>query len=104
MHREEASQTKGRPQMAVMTELHPIRELASRTSYGIEVTLLWNRRSDELTVCVTHSDTGVHFEIEAERVNALDIFYHPFAYAAARAADPGRAAATGREQPFQRAA
>jgi len=90
--------------MAVIIPLHPICELASRTSYGIEVTLLWNRRSDELTVCVTHSHTGVHFKIESERDNALDVFYHPFAYAADRAADIGRAAATEPEQPFPRAA
>ena len=92
--------------MAVITHLHPICELASRTSGGIEVTLLWNRRSDELTVCVRDSQTGTYFELQAARDKALDVFYHPYAYAAARSARPNhaRAATTTPEQPYPRAA
>ena len=92
--------------MAVITQLHPICELASRTSGGIEVTLLWIRRSDELTVCVRDLQTGTYFELQAPRDKALDVFQHPYAYAAARRADPnhGRAAATLPEQAFPRAA
>lgn len=70
--------------MAVITPLQPIHELASRASNGIEVTLLWNCRSDELRVCVSDSRTGIQLELVAERHNALDVFHHPYAYAAAR--------------------
>lgn len=70
--------------MAVITPLQPIRELATRTSNGVEVTLLWDRRSDELTVCVNDANAGVYFELAAERNRALEVFHHPYAYAAAR--------------------
>jgi hypothetical protein len=70
--------------MAVITPLQPICELASRASNGIEVTLLWNRRSDDLSVFVSDTRTGIEFEVATERHNALDIFNHPYAYAAAR--------------------
>jgi hypothetical protein len=91
--------------MAVVTQLHPICELASRTSGGIEVTLLWNRRSDELTVCVSDSHTRAYFELPAPRDNALHVFHHPYAYAAARsiATDRPQAAATAWEQPLRAA-
>ena len=81
--------------MAVITPLHAICELASRASNGIEVTLLWNRRSDELTVCVNDAHAGVYFELAAERTSALEVFHHPYAYAAARgvAYEPSQIAA-----------
>jgi hypothetical protein len=106
MLREHASQTTGRQQMAVITPLHPIYELASRAGNGIEVTLLWNRSSDDLTVRVNDTHTGVYFELRAERDDALDVFHHPYAYAAARgiAYDEGPAAATHTEQPLRLAA
>jgi hypothetical protein len=91
---EEASQTNGRPRMAVITPLHPICELASRASDGIEVTLIWTRRSDELRVCVNDTHTGFYFELEAERDTALDDFHHPYAYAAARGITHDRSGAT----------
>jgi hypothetical protein len=92
--------------MAVITPLHPICELASRASNGIEVTLTWNRRSDELTVCVNDTHAGVYFELQAGRDNALDMFNHPYAYAAARGItyDPTRPTATDTEQPLPLAA
>lgn len=92
--------------MAVVTPLHPICELDSRMSGGLEVTLLWNRRSDELTVCVRDSHTGSYFELQAEHDNALDVFHHPYAYAAARGinADLARTPAAEPEQPLPSAA
>jgi hypothetical protein len=102
----EASQTIRRPQMAVITPLHPICELASRASNGIEVALLWNRRSNELRVCVTDTHSGVYFELAAGRDNALDVFHHPYAYAASRRIAYGQddAASTDTEQPLRLAA
>jgi hypothetical protein len=70
--------------MAVITQLQPICELASRASNGVEVALLWDRRSNDLRVCVRDTGTGVEFELAAGHHNALDVFHHPYAYAAAR--------------------
>jgi hypothetical protein len=59
-------------------------ELASRAGDGVEVALLWRKRDNVLTVCVTDSRTGDAFELHAHPENALDVFYHPYAYAAFR--------------------
>jgi hypothetical protein len=69
--------------MTNITPLQPICELAHRAGGGIEVALLWNRRSNELRVRVDDVQTGVHFELAAQHDNALDVFHHPYAYAAA---------------------
>jgi hypothetical protein len=92
--------------MAVITPLQPICELASRVSDGIEVALLWNRRSDDLRVCVSDTRTGVQFELAAGRHNALDVFHHPYAYAATRgiAYDDAHAPFVNAEQPLRLAA
>jgi hypothetical protein len=70
--------------MAVITPVQTICELASRVSAGIEVTLLWNRQSGDLMVRVSDTRTGDRFELAAGGHNALDVFHHPYAYAAAR--------------------
>jgi hypothetical protein len=59
------------------------RELDRRTSDGIEVRLLWSQNDGRVTVTVTDTKTGEAFELpvrEGER--ALDVFHHPYAYAA----------------------
>jgi hypothetical protein len=60
------------------------RELAHRTSDGIEVTLFWSKPSNRVTVAVldTHSDEAL--EVEVDGSAALDAFNHPYAYAAAQ--------------------
>ena len=61
------------------------RELHSRTSDGILVRLLWYPNDDQLSVAVNDTKTGETFELPihpGER--ALDVFRHPYAYAAAR--------------------
>jgi hypothetical protein len=62
---------------STLTELH------HRSADGIEVTLLWSRRSNTLTVAVEDSRSGESFELPAPAEKALEIFEHPFAYAAA---------------------
>jgi hypothetical protein len=59
------------------------RELAHRTSDGIEVTMFWSRPSDRITIAVfdTRSDEALEFEVDGS--GALDAFNHPYAYAAA---------------------
>ena len=60
----------------------PIRELAHRESDGIDVSLRWSSMDNRLTVAVADERTGDAFELTAHPENALDAFYHPFAYAA----------------------
>jgi hypothetical protein len=62
------------------------RELAFRASEGIEVSLRWHRAAGWLSVVVRDASTGNEFELPARRDNALDVFYHPFAYQARAAA------------------
>jgi 3D (Asp-Asp-Asp) domain-containing protein len=58
------------------------RELAHRTSDGIEVTLFWSKATNRVTIAVldSHSDEGLEFDIDGSA--ALDAFMHPYAYAA----------------------
>lgn len=56
------------------------KELAFRANDGIEVSLRWHRAANRLTVVVRDLKAGLEFELPARRDNALDVFYHPFAY------------------------
>jgi hypothetical protein len=56
-------------------------ELDYREADGIEVSLLWNRASDALSVYVTDSKTGESFELQVEAARAREVFAHPFVYA-----------------------
>jgi hypothetical protein len=62
--------------------IQPPRELARRVNDGVEIVLFWNEATDELTVCVSDERSCAHFELAARRDQALDVFYHPYAYAA----------------------
>jgi len=67
-----------------------LEELAQRESDGICVLLLWDRRRDTLSVLVRDERRGEAFALEVEEgENALDLFYHPFAYAAFRGLEYG---------------
>jgi hypothetical protein len=57
-------------------------ELASRTSNGLEVTLLWQRDHANVHVRVVDARTEQAFELTVAGKNALEAFYHPYAYAA----------------------
>jgi len=60
-------------------------ELASRGTNGITVRLLWSRSTNLVTVAVDDSAHDDHFELVLdEHDQALDVFHHPFAHAAAR--------------------
>jgi hypothetical protein len=62
---------------------HITRELDRRTSDGIDVRLLWCQNDNRVTMAVTDTKTGETFEVpirEGER--ALEVFRHPYAYAA----------------------
>jgi hypothetical protein len=59
------------------------RELAYRLNDRVEVTLLWHPADDELRVCVCDHRLGAYFEVVPASEDALDAFYHPYAYASA---------------------
>jgi hypothetical protein len=60
------------------------RELDSRTTDGIEVQLLWHPLDGHVSVAVNDSKTGEVFELEVRPgQRALDVYNHPYAYAAA---------------------
>jgi hypothetical protein len=59
-----------------------LRELARRTDGGIEVALFWDVSSGELTLCVGNEPGDSYFELSPAPDQALDCFYHPYAYAA----------------------
>jgi hypothetical protein len=61
-------------------------ELAHRNSNGVDVSLLWSRGTGRLVVNVTDIRTDESFTLDAPRHCALDVYNHPFAYAASLAA------------------
>jgi hypothetical protein len=62
------------------------RELDSRASGGIRVRPLWHPIDGHVSVAVNDTKTGEAFELEVRRgQNALDVYHHPYAYAAADA-------------------
>jgi hypothetical protein len=70
-------------------ETQTFTELAQRAGDGIVVSLMWSRADNVLRVSIANTQTGEEFELEAYPENALEIFYHPFAYAAYRGLDYG---------------
>jgi hypothetical protein len=61
---------------------HAFVELADRHSKELDVVLLWRRGSRQLWVEVTHRPSGRVARLDAPPSQALDVFNHPFAYAA----------------------
>lgn len=58
----------------------PIRELDHRNTDGIDVRLLWNSRTDRVTVVVQDEHTEETFVLEVPGADARDAFIHPYAY------------------------
>jgi hypothetical protein len=68
-------------------------ELAQRATDGIEVQLLWSRRSNTLAVAVHDSRARASFELVVDDgAEALDVFDHPYAHAAWRGVELAEAA------------
>lgn len=68
--------------MATKRDKSTVRELARRWSDGLDVRLFWDSRDDRLTVSVADRRSGDFFELPAPREAALEVFNHPYAYAA----------------------
>ena len=60
-----------------------LRELDHRTNDGIDVWLLWSEEDGRVLVAVTDEKSGDRFSVDVrEGERALDVFHHPYAYAA----------------------
>jgi hypothetical protein len=58
------------------------RELAQRQTGTVEVLLLWHPELDQVELSVRDSATDVSFHLRVAPGDAIDAFYHPYAYAA----------------------
>jgi hypothetical protein len=64
-------------------------ELDSRTTDGIEVRLLWHRTENRVTVTARDVRSGESLEVPVhDYESALDVFHHPYAYAAFHGVEP----------------
>jgi hypothetical protein len=72
---------EGGPEMATSATTEQ-RELAHRTTNGIDVTLLWAESTNTVTIAVVDTHSGEELEFDVDRSRALDAFNHPYAYAA----------------------
>ena len=62
-----------------------VRELDHRSTDGLEVTLQWHSRTNVVSVAVLDTKSGNAFElVMREGDDALEVFHHPYAYAARR--------------------
>jgi hypothetical protein len=65
-----------------------LRELDRRSNDRLEVSLFWREHDDRALVVVDDEKTGARFTIEVrDDERALDVFHHPYAYAAHRGVD-----------------
>ena len=64
------------------TQRTTLRELDRRTHDGIDVSLLWDPRTKGVSVAVTDTRQGGSFAIGIEPEDALEAFWHPYAYVA----------------------
>jgi hypothetical protein len=60
------------------------RELTQRLTGAVEVALLWLTGTDCLWVSVRDASGGVDFRLEVDPAEAMEVFHHPYAYAASR--------------------
>ena len=59
-----------------------IHELDHRETDGVDVSLLWTRSTNVVSVLVRDAKTGDDFELSVDPADARDAFHHPYAYAA----------------------
>ncbi len=58
-----------------------LKELAHREQDGLEVTLFWNPRSNEVSIELVDQRDESSFRLPVAGSCALDAFRHPYAYA-----------------------
>jgi hypothetical protein len=67
-----------------ITAINDWKELASRGTDGLAVSLLWSKATDRVKVTVADEKLDEQFDLDVPGALALAAFYHPFAYAAGR--------------------
>jgi hypothetical protein len=71
--------------MTTLIHITDARELDHRSADGIEVSLLWHPSGDFVSVVVSDAKLGRTFELVLDDDDdAMDVFDHPYAYAAHR--------------------
>jgi hypothetical protein len=55
-------------------------ELDYRENDGIEISLLWNRSTNSISVLLVDTKTNESFEATVASEHALDAFKHPYTY------------------------
>jgi hypothetical protein len=63
------------------TAQRTVRELDRRTNDGIEVRLLWNSLTNQVSIAVADVRNRESFELRVAGADALGAFHHPYAYA-----------------------
>jgi hypothetical protein len=81
--------------MSAATSGHARRELARRSSGGIEVALYWCSTDDRTSIALRQTDSGESLVFSVPRDRALDAFHHPFAHLPRRYGARFRARAAG---------
>jgi hypothetical protein len=59
----------------------PVRELDHRHSDGVDVFLLWNPRTDQVSITLTDERSGESLAFTVDPSEALSAFQHPYSYA-----------------------
>jgi hypothetical protein len=73
------------PDLCEADDAQSARELDSRVNDGVDVRLLWHPRDGHVSVAVHDTKSGEMFELPIrDGQRALDVYRHPYAYAAAR--------------------
>jgi hypothetical protein len=78
-----------------MQNVTALRELAHRAHDGLEVTLLWDPRSNEVSIDVVDERIDSSFSLPVPAGSALDAFNHPYVYAPAWIESRGTASLLG---------
>jgi hypothetical protein len=72
-----------------------LEELDYRENEGIEVSLLWNRSTNSISVLVVDTKTNQSFEATVANEQALDAFNHPYAAGRSRGVVLGQLSVPG---------
>jgi hypothetical protein len=78
-----AESNEGDAMTGTTDTISKFKELDYRENDGIEVSLLWSRIDNSLTVRVVDKKTDEKFRLAVQAHDAMDVFRHPFAYARA---------------------
>jgi len=70
-----------------------LKELAHREQDGLEVTLFWNARTNEVSIELVDHRDGSSFRLPVAGSRALHAFHHPYVYAFANEAASDMASA-----------